>query len=95
MEIVIISGNPRVDSVVSCEYVLKLKHNDIALDDSRNVQIKKLCIRFLAKTKQKRPLFFREKVFGAIVFHIGIKRYVLRCIFEISIFKNRKNLQKE
>jgi len=63
---------------VSCEYVLKLNHNDTVLNDKRNAQIKKLCLKFHARAKQKNPLSFFEKIFSMLVFHMGIKRHVLK-----------------
>ena len=63
---------------VSCEYVLKLNRIDTVLNSERNARIKKLCLKFLAKTKQKNPLSFFEKILRYIVFHIGIKPHVMK-----------------
>ena len=63
---------------VSCEYVIKLNPNSAALNDTRNAQITKLCIKFLKKVEKENPLSIFERIFRYIACHIGIKPYILK-----------------
>ena len=63
---------------VICKYLVQINHDEDVLDDNRNRQIRKLCLKYLSKGMKKNPLSIRERIVRYIVFHAGIKPYVFK-----------------
>lgn len=63
---------------VSCKYLVKLNHNDKALNDKRNKRIEILCQKYLFKIKQRNPLSLYEKILVKMTFHVGIRPHVFK-----------------
>lgn len=63
---------------VSCQYLLKLNHNNKAINNKEEIEISKLSKKFLLKVKKDNPLSIYERITRKISFNIGIKPHVLR-----------------
>ncbi|MDR2966989.1 MAG: flavodoxin family protein [Methanobacteriaceae archaeon] len=63
---------------VSCQYLLKLNHEEKAITDKRNNQISKLSHKFLLKVEKDNPLSIYERIFRKVSFSVGIKPHVLK-----------------
>ncbi|MCL2156638.1 MAG: flavodoxin family protein [Methanobrevibacter sp.] len=63
---------------VVCQFLIKLNHGDIAINDKNSIQISKLSRKFLRKLEKNNPLSVYERIFRNISFNFGIKNHVLK-----------------
>jgi len=63
---------------VSCQYLVKLNHENKAINNKRSMEISKLSHKFLLKVEKDNPLSIYERIFRKISFEIFMKPHVLK-----------------